>query len=189
MGKDLSDEDLMLSYKSGDAASFETLYQRHKGGLYRYILRQCKNESIAEELYQDVWMNVIKARERYEVKAKFTTWLYQVAHNRLIDHFRRMQTTAAAKPGESERNAEETLARNQDQPEQKAEISAGMEKLLILIEDLPVDQKQAFLLREEAGLSIQEIADVSGVNPETAKSRLRYAVNKLREGLREYEPG
>jgi RNA polymerase sigma-70 factor, ECF subfamily len=189
MDKELSDEDLMLSYKTGDAASFETLYQRHKGGLYRYFLRNCKNEDIAEELYQDVWMNLIKARERYEVRAKFTTWLYQMAHNRLIDYYRRQQTTAAGNPGDSEMDADETLARSQDQPEQKAEILAATETLFVLIEELPADQKQAFLLREEAGMNIQEIAEITGVNPETAKSRLRYAVNKLREGLREYEPG
>ena len=189
MDKELSDEDLMLSYKTGNAASFETLYQRHKGGLYRYFLRNCKNEDIAEELYQDVWMNLIKARERYEVKAKFSTWLYQMAHNRLIDYYRRQQTTAAGNPGDSEMDADETIARRQDQPEQKAEILATTEILFKLIEKLPGDQKQAFLLHEEAGLSILEIAEISGVNPETAKSRLRYAVNKLREGLREHEPG
>ncbi|HIE82398.1 MAG TPA: sigma-70 family RNA polymerase sigma factor, partial [Dehalococcoidia bacterium] len=102
---------------------------------------------------------------------------------------RRQQTTAAGSPGDSEMDADETLARSQDQPEQKAEILATTETLFVLIEELPADQKQAFLLREEAGMNIQEIAEITGVNPETAKSRLRYAVNKLREGLREYEPG
>jgi RNA polymerase sigma-70 factor, ECF subfamily len=189
MGKDKSDEELMLSYQTGDAASFETLYQRHKGGLYRYILRQCKNESIAEELYQDVWMNLIKARERYEVKAKFTTWLYQMAHNRLIDHYRRQKTAVGGNPGDAELDVDETPARTQDQPEQKADLMAKTDRLLGLIDALPAEQKQAFLLREEAGMSINEIAEASGVNPETAKSRLRYAVNKLREGLSEHGPG
>lgn len=189
MGKDFSDEELMLRYKAGDAASFETLYQRHKAGLYRYILRQCKNESIAEELYQDVWMNLIKARERYEVKAKFTTWLYQMAHNRVIDNYRRQQNMAGQNQADAELDADETPARTQDQPEQRTALTAQIDRLLGLIDALPEEQKQAFLLREEAGMSINEIAETCGVKPETAKSRLRYAVNKLREGLNEYEPG
>jgi RNA polymerase sigma-70 factor, ECF subfamily len=189
MGKEINDEDLMLRYKAGDASAFEVLYQRHKGGLYRYILRNCKNEGIAEELYQDVWMNLIKARERYEVKAKFTTWLYQMAHNRLIDYYRRQQARPNTNSIDTDEGVDETLARRQDQPEHKTEILASTEQLLRLIDTLPEDQKQAFLLREEAGLSVEEIAEVSGVKPETAKSRLRYAVNKLREGLKGYEPG
>ena len=189
MGKDFSDEDLMLSYQAGDAASFETLYQRHKGGLYRYILRQCKNESIAEELFQDVWMNLINARERYEVKAKFTTWLYQMAHNRVIDHYRRQKNRAGQNQVDAELDVDETPARTQDQPEEKAALQAQTDRLLELIDELPEEQRQAFLLREEAGMGLNEIAEVCGVNPETAKSRLRYAVNKLREGLNEYEPG
>ncbi len=188
MGKGIGDEDLMMSYQAGDAASFETLYQRHKGALYRYILRQCKNESVAEELYQDVWMNLIKARERYEVKAKFTTWLYQMAHNRVIDHYRRQKNAPGSNSGDNEIDADQTPARLQDQPEHKVEIKTKMDRLLKLIDELPEEQKQAFLLREEAGMGINEIAQTTGVNPETAKSRLRYAVKKLRQGLREHEP-
>ena len=179
----------MLKYRKGDAASFESLYQRHKGALYRYILRQCKNESIAEELYQDVWVNLIRARERYEVKAKFTTLLYQMAHNRVIDYYRRQQTAFGAGMTGSGLPANETPARIQDQPEQKLVLQAQTDRLFILVDKLPGEQKQAFLLREEAGMSVREIAETCGVNPETARSRLRYAVNKLREGLNEYEPG
>ena len=179
----------MLSYQAGDVASFEILYTRHKGGVYRYILRHCKDESIAEELFQDVWMNLIKARDRYQVTAKFTTWVYQMAHNRVIDHYRREKNRATNNYGSKKEEVDETPARVQDQPEQNAEIRAGTLKLLALIEELPEHQKQAFLLREEAGMSVSEIAEICGVNKETAKSRLRYAVNKLREGLKAYEPG
>ncbi len=186
MGKDIGDEDLMLSYQAGDAASFEILYQRHKGPLYRYILRQCKNRSTAEELYQDVWMNLIKARERYEVKAKFTTWLYQMAHNRVIDYYRRQQHASGIDSGNNDLDADQTSGRIQEQPEYRVEIAVKTDHLITLIGELPEEQKQAFLLREEAGMSISEIAKTSGVNPETAKSRLRYAVKKLREGLSEH---
>ena len=82
------DEDLMLAYAAGDAAAFDTLYARHKGGVYRYLLRQCRQGGVADELFQDVWMNLIRARASYVPSAKFTTWLYRLAHNRLIDHYR-----------------------------------------------------------------------------------------------------
>ena len=179
----------MLSYQRGDAAAFETLYLRHKGPLYRYILRQCQNQALAEELFQDVWMNLIKARERYEVKAKFTTWVYQMTNNRLIDHYRRQKTSATSPANEGETDLQELPARPQEQPDIQSQSQEEINQLLLLVDALPEDQKQAFLLREEAGMSIQEIADTTGVNVETAKSRLRYAVKKLRKGLKEHEPG
>ena len=85
---DARDEDLMLAYAAGDAAAFDALYARHKGGLYRYVLRQCTHAGVAEELFQDVWMNVLRARASYVPSARFATWLYRIAHNRLIDHWR-----------------------------------------------------------------------------------------------------
>jgi len=80
----LADEELMLAYKNGDAMAFETLYQRHKGSLYRYMLRQCASRAVAEELFQDVWMSIIRTRKRYYSSAKFSTYLFRVAHNRLM---------------------------------------------------------------------------------------------------------
>jgi RNA polymerase sigma-70 factor (ECF subfamily) len=82
------DEDLMLAYAAGDAAAFDALYLRHKGGVYRYLVRQCGSTATADELFQDVWMKVIRARTSYAATAKFTTWLYRIAGNRLIDHWR-----------------------------------------------------------------------------------------------------
>ena len=182
MGKEYTDEELMLSYSDGDASAFETLYQRHKSSLYRYILRQCKQESLAEEIFQDVWMNIINARTRYEVKAKFSTYLYQVAHNRVIDHYRKQKNVSSTN---SESEIEDIPSRVEEQPEHKTELQNRTEHLFALIEQLPSEQREAFILREEGGLSVNEIAEATGVNPETAKSRLRYAVNKLREGLSE----
>ena len=89
-----SDEELMLGYRDGDAGAFDVLYARHKGGLYRYLHRQCRDAAAAEELFQDVWMNLIRARTGYTVQAKFTTYLYRLAHNRLIDHYRKNSQAA-----------------------------------------------------------------------------------------------
>ncbi|MFQ5658928.1 MAG: RNA polymerase sigma factor [Gammaproteobacteria bacterium] len=182
MGKEQSDEQLMLDYREDDVSAFEILYKRHKGALYRYLLRQCGNQSTAEELYQEVWMNLINARQRYAVKAKFTTYLFQMAHNRLIDHYRRQKP---ANPGTSETPVDGLPARQQEQPEQQALLHEQTDKIVAMVETLPPEQREAFLLKEEAGRSIQEIAEITGVNTETAKSRLRYAVHKLRQALSE----
>ena len=175
------DTALMERYREGDADAFAVLYQRHKGALYRYILRLCGNESISEELFQEVWMKLINARKRYEVKAKFTTYLFQIAHNRVIDHYRRRQQL---NPGNYEAEIESVPTRIQDQPEQQLESHEQSQNILSLIDKLPVEQREVFLLKEEAGKSIPEIAEITGVNAETAKSRLRYAVNKLRQALK-----
>src|SRR5262245_6472602 len=84
-----ADEELMLAYGGGDAAAFETLYKRHRGKLYRFVLRAIKQRSTAEELFQEVWIRVIEARTRYAPQARFTTWLYTIAHNLLVDHWRK----------------------------------------------------------------------------------------------------
>jgi RNA polymerase sigma-70 factor (ECF subfamily) len=88
MHEGMSDEALMLAYREGDAAAFEALYRRWRGRLYRTLLRQCGAAAQAEELFQDVWLKVVNARRGYEVAAKFSTWLFRIAHNRLIDHYR-----------------------------------------------------------------------------------------------------
>ncbi len=178
-----SDETLMCSYRDGDDGAFETLYQRHRGGLYRFILRQCGNSAMADELFQDVWMRIIKVRATYAVKARFTTWLYQVARNRVIDHHRRQSIRAVDDAETGSDGSAEPAAPPTEQPERQTSTAQGIAKLLVLLEALPHPQREVFLLREEAGMSIDEIAVCTGVNPETAKSRLRYAVNKLRAGL------
>ena len=88
MGSGPADEELMLSYGGGDAGSFETLYRRHRGPLYRFLLRQVSDAATAEELFQDVWMRVIDSRGRYQARAKFSSWVYAIAHNRLMDFYR-----------------------------------------------------------------------------------------------------
>ena len=83
------DVSLMLRYREGDLEAFETLYRRHQDSLYRYLLRLSVNRDVAEDVFQDVWTRVIAHRERYAATAKFTTWLYRIAHNCCVDHWRR----------------------------------------------------------------------------------------------------
>ncbi len=88
MRGEASDEELMLRYGRGDARAFELLYRRHRLPLYRFLLRQIGNADTAEDLFQDLWMRVVNSRKRYEVRAKFTSWVYAIAHNRLMDFYR-----------------------------------------------------------------------------------------------------
>ncbi|NIQ74697.1 MAG: RNA polymerase sigma factor [Gammaproteobacteria bacterium] len=182
MKAEASDEELMLSYREGDAKAFEALYSRHKGALYRFILRRCGQPAVAEELYQEVWMKLIRAREGYTVKARFRTWMYQVARNHCIDYYRR-QSVAVINDQQGSLGIEAFEDQQSKQPDQQLELQQQTTQLMQLVEALPVEQREAFLLREEAGLGLNEIAEITGVNPETAKSRLRYAINKLRAGL------
>jgi RNA polymerase sigma-70 factor (ECF subfamily) len=181
-----SDEALMIAYRDGDAAAFTLLYARHRGGLYRYLLRQCGKAAAAEELFQDVWLNLIRARTRYVAEARFATYLYRIAHNRLIDHFRR----ATLRPAACEDDASETIAElpaeRRSQPDARLQGKAAIERFMVLLNGLPEPQREAFVMHEEAGLSVEEIARATGVNTETAKSRLRYALTKLRRGLEEW---
>ena len=187
MRDEVADEQLMELYRDGDAGAFDVLYHRHKGGLYRFLLRQCKLKAVAEELFQDVWSNIIRSRERYQPTAKFSTFLYQVAHNRLVDYIRQRPELALSLDAEDEDcdSLEERIPADVGvQPEIMVERKRLIVNLVEQIAALPALQREAFLLREEAGLSLEEIAGVTGVSPETAKSRLRYAVAKLRDGLR-----
>lgn len=180
-----SDETLMQRYRDGDADAFEVLYRRHKGGLYRYFLRQCNNNtSTAEELFQDAWLKLIKSRERYEVKARFTTYLYHIAHNRLIDHYRKQRPEIIIEYETTETESNDDIAMQVTHtPEQQLDIQHRVDRLLSALENLPGPQREAFLLREEAGMSVEDIASATGIKPEAAKSRLRYATKKLRQAL------
>ena len=181
-----SDEQLMSAYRDGDAGAFDALYRRHKGGVYRYMLRQCRDAGVADELFQDVWVNLIRARERYTVQAKFTTYLYKLAHNRLIDHYRKHgQAVMVSFDDESEDApvVAEAVAAPRDEPEKHLDIKQQAAQLLELLGALPLPQREAFVMQYEGGMSVEEIADATGVTRETAKSRLRYALAKIRQGL------
>jgi RNA polymerase sigma factor (sigma-70 family) len=182
---DTTDETLMLGYRDGDAAAFDVLYSRHKGGVYRYLLRQCRNAALADELFQDVWMNLIRARAGYTVQAKFSTYLYRIAHNRLMDHFRR--DDAGVSLDDESVSIDEPVAPRSVEPEVSATSRQQAAQLLALLDGLPDEQREAFVLQQEGGLSIEEIAAATGVNRETAKSRLRYALAKLRQGMQAWQ--
>lgn len=180
MGHKPDDSALMLRYRDGDNAAFETLYRRHNDALYRYLLRRCQNPASAEDVFQEVWGKIIKARSNYRPTAKFTTFMYRVAYNCFIDYVRRNKRHANTTEFQPDRHADAS-----DSPDTMTERALAKERLAIALNDLPDEQRDAFLLHEEGGLSVDQIASVTGSNRETAKSRLRYAINKLRAAIEE----
>jgi RNA polymerase sigma-70 factor (ECF subfamily) len=179
----VSDEQLMLRYRDGNAAAFDELYGRHRGGVFRYVLRQVGLRSAAEEVFQEIWMNIISSRARYRVEARFTTFLYHVAHNCVIDHFRRKTPLHLISLDDDADEAYQVAGPDRDRPERAVAMRQMAAKLLNALALLPPEQREVFLLHEEGGLTLEEIAGVTGTGRETAKSRLRYALTKLREGI------
>jgi RNA polymerase sigma-70 factor, ECF subfamily len=175
------DDQLMLRYARGEMRAFETLYQRHKAPLYRYLVRQARNPETASDLFQEAWSKVIIGRDRYEPRAQFRTFLFRIAHNCFIDHCRRASVRHESSGGE---DGWETMlpGSEQDRPDTRAEQAQLTAQYRAALATLPAEQRDTFLLYE-SGLSLDEVGLVMAVSPETAKSRLRYAVSKLRAGL------
>jgi RNA polymerase sigma factor (sigma-70 family) len=173
--REISDEKLMQRYAKGDAKAFDQLYARHRAPLYRYFIRQVNNPATANDLYQGAWEKIIKARHSFRPKAPFKVWMYRIAHNHLVDHFRRLRPEDSVEP--------DTLTDTQPDPSKGAIENEQNELLRAGINALPVDQRNTLLLKLESGLKMEEIASVTGVGRETVKSRLRYAVNYLKRSL------
>lgn len=174
----------MLRYRDGDADAFAALYARHKGPLYRYLLRQVRNAGAAADLFQDVWSRLIATRGRYVARAKFATYLFHIAHNCMVDFFRRdLRLHQTARIEDADAPASEPEVPEHQRPDRVAELLEQQSALLAALSRLPQEQREAFLLHEESGLTVEEIARVTQVGLETAKSRLRYAVRKLKQSM------
>ena len=184
------DEDLMQAYAAGDAAAFDPLYARHKGGVYRYLLRHCGNAGTADELFQDVWMSLIRVRASYAPSARFTTWLYRIAHTRIVDHWRAQGTVewVSADPDDDDPDPLAGIAGpSGDEPDVRAGVREQAARLTAALSRLPPAQRDAFLLHQEGGLELSEIAALTGTGVETIKSRIRYALAKLRTELQDLQ--
>jgi RNA polymerase sigma-70 factor, ECF subfamily len=179
---DTSDETLMLAYAAGQATAFEQLYARHRSRLYRFLLGQLRNGALADDVFQDIWQRVIAAREGWTPEASFASWLYRIAHNRLADHWRALQYRPPAPE-----NADERTARieDPDTPERTLSEFEQRRTLQLALDELPAEQREVLLLRLEQELTLEEIGAITGVGRETVKSRLRYAMDKLRSRLNE----
>jgi len=187
MSTPISDEELMLRYRDGDLRAFEELYGRHRVGLYRFIAWRSPRADWVDEIVQDSWANLHHARIRYQPDASFRTYLYQIARNRLLDLLRQQQHLLAADlgTGTDGRDVFDALAdAAQDvvTPDAALDAKQRNDSLHQALAALPSEQKEAVVLQQFSGMSLDEIAAVVAVPVETVKSRLRYAMRKLREG-------
>lgn len=187
-----ADEELMARYANGDAGAFEEIYRRYRGPVFRFILRSVKGDrEAAEDLFHEVMMKVIGAAKRYQPTAKFNTWLFRIARNTCIDAARRRKfepqkrlSDPLSADSEDGLTLEETVGDGGASPENGAADSETREAVMDLLNEMNPDQKEVFLLREVEGLSFQEVARIVGCTESTAKSRMRYAMNHLAQGMK-----
>ncbi len=175
----LSDEQLILEYSKGHIGSFELLYERHKGALFRYCLRHFQNIASAEECFQEVWLKIIKNRQKYRPTALFTTYLYRIAQNTLIDHYRKEKKRSQDREFDEQIEDEDRNQSGSDfeiNEESKVQVRLLRKK----IAELPFEQRNTLLLKLNSNLSLEEIASILDCGKETVKSRLRYATNRLK---------
>jgi RNA polymerase sigma-70 factor (ECF subfamily) len=182
----------MLAFKSGEARAFRVLVQRHRGPVFNFILRYTGHRARAEDVLQETWLKVVRSSSEYEPKARFTTWVYTIARNLCVDSARKetyRQTDsldAPSRAGEDAPPVGDTVGDVEGVgPERGAQNAQLRPMLQKAIAGLPEEQREVFLLREYHGVSFKEIADVTGVNENTVKSRMRYALEGLRKKLAE----
>lgn len=176
-----SDAELLSRYRQGDSQAFAELYARHRLGLFRFLCGLCSDAALAEEIFQETWMSLIRSESRQREAVQFTTWLYQIARNRLIDHWRKHGKRQTLQEAYDEQLHAE--ADTQPNPEQQLSLTRDQQRLQAALDDLPAEQREVFLLRAHGDLDLAEIAALTQTPAETVKSRLRYALSKLRRLL------
>lgn len=189
----LSDEELMEAYREGNARAFECLLRRHQRPVFNFILRHVGVESVAEEMLQEVFLRIIKGTASYQRTAKFTTWLYTIARNLCVDQSRRAKhrhTVSLDQPvgrGESQTRLSDLVPSDDPSVDRQAIGQELKQRLEHAIAQLSEDQREVFLMREYSGLPFKEIAEIMDCPENTVKSRMRYALERLRESLQEYQ--
>jgi RNA polymerase sigma factor (sigma-70 family) len=183
-----SDEALIARYAAGDAGAFAQLYERHEMRTWRYLERNVGNRATAEELMQEVWFAVARDAARYQPTARFTTWLFTIARNRMIDALRttRRQLSLETVGYEAEPVVQQLSTEPAAGPLEAVVLRDQAAALAHALGQLPREQRDAFLLQVEGELTVEEVATITGSSFETTKSRLRYARSRLRELLSEY---
>ena len=187
MGQERTDEELLAAYQHGDVGAFELLLRRHRAPLYTFLLRMLGDTAKAEDLAQETFLRIVKGAQDWEHRARFQTWLFTIARNLCTDHarrdrFRRADSLDAQGP-DGEGPMVDSVPGSGPDPARGAESSRLQPVLVKALLSLPPDQREVFLLREQAGLQFKEIADLTSANENTVKSRMRYALQGLRKAL------
>ncbi len=187
MGQERTDEELLAAYQQGDTGAFELLLRRHRAPLFTFLLRMLGDRARAEDLAQETFLRIVKGAQAWEQRARFQTWLYTIARNLCVDASRRDRFRKADSLDQTGPDDEpplvDSVAGGEIDPARGAEsirLRPVLQKALL---SLPVEQREVFILREQAGLPFKEIAETVGVNQNTVKSRMRYALEGLRKAL------
>ncbi|MBN2498534.1 MAG: RNA polymerase sigma factor [Deltaproteobacteria bacterium] len=179
----------MERYQRGDVQAFEALLVRHRRGVFNFVLRFCADRHTAEELHQDVFMRVVQSAEGFKQRSRFTTWLYTIARNLCIDHLRKQKHRRTAsldqpiRDGETEQTLMDRMASSEASPDREADVARIRSCISAAVAELAEEQREVFLMREEAGLPFDEIARIVDAPVNTVKSRMRYALQNLRARL------
>ena len=185
-----TDEQLMTIFSTPDNGhqqrAFETLYQRHKGPLFRFIKKSINNDQDAKEVFQELWYKVINSKQQYDPKQKFTTWVYTIARRLMIDQFRKTGRMAELTRIDTDTD-KQIIDSKTKQPENEFEAKQMAKELHHTISLLPANQRHTFVLKQESGLSIKEIAQMTSQPHEQIKSQYRYAVQKIKMALERFK--
>ena len=183
----LSDQDLVQAYIKGDHSAIEVLINRHRSKVYTYIILTIKNQQLAEDLFQETFIKVIQSLRsgKYKDNGKFLSWVIRIAHNLVIDHFRKEKQMNAISNDDSEVDLFNSKKLSDSNIEELIIDGQIKSEIRNLINELPDDQREVVLLRHYGGLSFKEIADQTDVSINTALGRMRYALINLRKLIQE----
>jgi len=187
MAQERTDEELLAAYQQGDPGAFEALLRRHRAPLFTFLLRMLGDRERAEDLAQETFLRIVKGAQAWEHRARFQTWLFTIARNLCVDQsrrdrFRRADSLDAQGPDDEPAMVDSVPGREID-PSRGAESARLRPVLQRALLSLPAEQREVFILREQAGVPFREIAEIQGVNENTVKSRMRYALEGLRKAL------
>jgi RNA polymerase sigma-70 factor, ECF subfamily len=185
----LCDEELLRRYTDADdQLAFQVLYGRYRVRLHRFVLRLSRDSHEAEEVFQETWMAVIRGRVKHHPTARFAAYLFSIAHRRLADRWRRLKRFSTLQmDGEIPCDPDEVADDFAVAPEEWTQHAQLQRALMTELGKLPVHQREVFLMKAEADLSLEEIAEIMGATREATKSRLRYALARLRAALRNWK--
>jgi RNA polymerase sigma-70 factor (ECF subfamily) len=177
------DAELMVAFAAGETRAFELLFARHRRRLFTFLVHQTGDRAAAEDLFQDIFLRLIQARESFQPERPFRAWLFTIARNALVDRHRRLGVRSIVRPEGDMQDSFPMRASTESGPRKAAELAELKTYIESALDALPAEQREVFLLRERARLDYVRIAELTGADISTLKSRMRYALAGLRQAL------